>query len=514
MGHHDDALGHLRLAVKIDPHLAQAWNSIGLVAYDRAELAVAELAYREALRQKPQFAAGLINLANALQSQNRRPEAITALRQTLQIEPDNPIALANLGQVLADTGDPALLDEAEARCRRALVVGPKTPHALSGLGNVLRLRGRVNEAIACYQQALEIRPRREVTRIASHQVMLRDRGLAAAHHGLGLTLLEIGRLDDAEHCFREALNVDSTYAVSWVALARVYAERGEFDLSCQSARAALAIDPKLVPAYGRLALILKGRMPEDEVSRMRQPLEFEHLSDEHRAMVHFSLAAVLDDRGLYSEAAAHLESANRLQAASDAARGQSYDADQNSEYIDRLIAAFTAEFLAARRGWGIAEERPLFVLGLPRSGTTLIEQILASHPQIHGAGELKDVDRLFQSIPAQTTRTGLTAFEALRQLTIDSTQALARQYLERLDSLAPMTARWVVQQDARQLSLARLYRALVARRTRDRLSARRARYCRFLLAKWIPEFAMVQQLGTYGAAIRGLRARDGTLRAK
>ncbi len=427
MGSKDDADRHLKLAVAIDPRSPAAWNSIGLLAHDKARYAEAESAYREALRLQPRFPPALINLANALQALDRRREAALALQAALRIEPDNPIALTNLGQVLTEIGDPGLLDLAEAHCRRALSVGPMRPHAINNLGNVLQLQGRFDEAASAF-----------------HQALARDRGLAAAHHGLGLTLLEMGRLDEAEPCFREALRIDPAHAVSWMALARLLGERGELESSCQSYRTALEIRPSLAEAYWRLALLLKARMPADEVSRMRQLLDAQDLPDDQRALAHFGLAAVLDDRGLYAEAAAHLESANRLQAAADAAGGRSYDPDSHSRYIDLMIGRFTPEFLAERRGWGVADPRPVFVLGLPRSGTTLVEQILASHPRIHGAGELKEVDRLFQSLPDRACQPDLNAFDALGQLTKDSVQTAARRYLERLESLAPASACRVV----------------------------------------------------------------------
>jgi Sulfotransferase family len=163
-----------------------------------------------------------------------------------------------------------------------------------------------------------------------------------------------------------------------------------------------------------------------------------------RSQLLFGLAAVLDDRGNYAGAAARLEPANALQASACAARGQFDDPNQYSRFIRRITTAFTPELLARRQGWGDPDLRPVFVVGLPRSGTTLVEQILASHPQVHGAGELPDVRRVFQSLPVVAALPSADAFEALAALDQNSTLAAARKYCNRLDALAPPTAVRVV----------------------------------------------------------------------
>ena len=162
------------------------------------------------------------------------------------------------------------------------------------------------------------------------------------------------------------------------------------------------------------------------------------------AFLRFGLAAVLDERGLYSQAAAHLETANALQSGVLAAQGRSHDPEADSWFVDRMIAAFDAELFARGRGWVDRDPRPVFVVGLQRSGTTLVEQILASHPKIHGAGELRDVGRIFQSLPDLAGLIAGDSFDALRFLGPVSATAAARIYLERLDALAPPSAARVV----------------------------------------------------------------------
>ncbi len=124
--------------------------------------------------------------------------------------------------------------------------------------------------------------------------------------------------------------------------------------------------------------------------------------------------------------------------------GRPYNPDQHSFFIDQLIAAFNSDLLARGRHWGDPNPRPVFIVGLPRSGTTLVEQILASHPQIHGAGELPDVHRVFHSLPRVVGWPVDDPFSALNALGPAAARVAARWYLDRLENLAPPTAARVV----------------------------------------------------------------------
>jgi len=491
----DQALHHLRRGVTLDPTMPHAWNGLGLLASDQGRFAAAEVAYREAIRLQPNSTVYYNNLGNALLARRRWSEAAEALRTALRLDPDNPAALTNLGHVLYAMGDPGVLVEAESICRRAVAVAPSLPQASENLGNLLRLQGRFDDAMACYESALKQDPRRSMPLLLMGRLLQErgdfdgaarfyedarrleptsarchvnyaslwadrgnfeeaaryyraargfDPGNVMAQHGLGLALLEQGRLDEAEACFREALRLDPNLAATWAGLARLQAERGEFDRSCESARSALAIEPKLPDAYCRLATNLKGRLPEAEFQVMEGLLDQKTLSDDTRASLHFCLAAVFDARGLYSRAAALVETANVLKASARAARGQSYYPDPHSRFIDGMIATFTPDFLARRSDWGEPDPRPVFVVGLPRSGTTLVEQVLASHSQVYGAGELPEARRIFGSLPELVGQPSLDPFEALNALDPVSAQTAARRYLDHLNGSVPLTAARVV----------------------------------------------------------------------
>jgi tetratricopeptide (TPR) repeat protein len=472
---------HLTAAAALDPALAQTWNSLGLLAAEERR------SFREAIRLNPKVMAARVNLANALHDVGRLDEAIAVLRSVIETEPYNILALTNLGQMLCET--PAKnLAQAERLCRRAVELAPGLASALNGLGKVLRLRGLLEEAKACHERVLETNPRdpgphhhlgqllveqgrldeasrhflagraknprdprfhvdlgdllsfslRFLESRPHYQAALAcDPACAPAHHGLGRVLLEEGRLDDAETAFREALRIDGSLARSWTAIARLQAERGDLELSSQSARTALSIDPDLAEAYWRLTVNLKGDLDEAEEQGLERLIQDHHLTVDGRTHLHFSLATVRDRRGRYAEAAALFDKAHELQSAWRTSRGQVYDHERQAQFIEAMIAAFPAGSFDPARARGDRAARPVFIVGLPRSGTTLFEQILVSHPAVWGAGELTDLHDVFRGLPQLVGRPEATLFEALENLDQSALEIMARQYTDRLAALAP-----------------------------------------------------------------------------
>jgi tetratricopeptide (TPR) repeat protein len=249
--------------------------------------------------------------------------------------------------------------------------------------------------------------------------------------------LQQGRLDQAESRFVLALGLDPNLAAAWNGMARIHAERGDFDQSSQASRKAIAARPRQAEGYWRLASSLKGRLSDEEIEAMQVLIQDESLSVDDRALLSFGLAAIMERRGLFHAAAQHLEAANVYHSAAKAARGLSCNSDIHTRLIDRIIATYTADFLAPRRGWGIPDPRPVFIVGLPRSGTTLTEQIIASHPLVHGAGELSDVRRIARSLPEIVGQPSLDELAGVAALDPGSAKTAARRYLDRLESLAP-----------------------------------------------------------------------------
>jgi tetratricopeptide (TPR) repeat protein len=216
-------------------------------------------------------------------------------------------------------------------------------------------------------------------------------------------------------------------------------EIGDFQGAEGSFRDALRHNPRFAFAHYKLAELLGGKLPQQDLAWQRRLLEEGDLPDAQRLLLHFGLAQVLDARGEYAEAAGHLDRGNALQLSEWRKCGQEYDAKEYASLVARVIAVWTADFFQQVRGFGLQSEIPVFVVGLPRSGTTLIEQILASHSQVFGAGEIKLAGDTVTALGGKIADFS----DAFRRLDRPAARRLASQQLETLRAWNPAALRVV-----------------------------------------------------------------------
>ncbi len=306
-------------------------------------------------------------------------------RQILAVAPNQADAWHLLGLIAHQVGQHGIAVE---YIGRAIGLHGNVAAFHNTLGESNRALRRIPEAVACYHRALELKP-----------------DFAEAHANLGSALEQIGDLRGAEDCFR----------------------------------AALRHNPRFVFAHFKLAGLLGGTLPEKDLAVQRRLLAEAALTDAQRLYLHFSLAQVLDARGEYAEAAEHLDRGNALQLSQWRKSGQEYDPKEHELLNTRMIAVCTADFFARVRGFGLETEIPVFIVGLPRSGTTLIEQILAGHSQVFGAGEIKLARDTMAALGGQ----GADFIEGLRRLDCGTARDLASRHLERLRGLSGTALRIV-----------------------------------------------------------------------
>ncbi len=240
-----------------------------------------------------------------------------------------------------------------------------------------------------------------------------------------------GHFEQAQAHYREALRHKPDLPVAHAALGTVREELGDFQDAEHCWRTALRHDPRQAGAYAALATLRRGKLPDDDLLALRKLLADPDLNDARRGALHFGLAQVLDARGAYDEAAESLRQANALALAGARKRGQGYDPAEHARFVSGMLSVCTPAFFERVRGFGLEGERPIFIVGLPRSGTTLTEQVLASHSQVFGAGELRFGRDDFEALAAGDDR----GLEALGRLDQPAARRVGEQHLARLREL-------------------------------------------------------------------------------
>jgi tetratricopeptide (TPR) repeat protein len=414
-----EAIACYRRALELKPDYAEAYSNLGVALKEQGKLDEAVAAYRWALKLRPEFAQAHYNLGNALKDQGKLDEAVACCRRALELKPEFAEAHNNLGIALNGQGK---LDEAVAAYRRALELKPDFADAHNNLGNVLKDQGKLEEAVAAYRRSLELKP-----------------DFADAHNNLGTALKDQGKLNEAAAAYRRALELKPDFAEAHSNLGSALEQMGDFAGAEGSLRAALRHNSRFTIAHYKLAELLGGKLPEEDLAAQRRLLEELELTDAQRLFLHFGLAQVLDARGEYAEAAEHLDRGNALQLSEWRKCGQEYDPNKDESLINQMIAVCTPDFFARVRGFGLESELAVFVVGLPRSGTTLIEQILASHSQVFGAGEIKLAFDTLATLGGQ----GTDFSGGLRQLNGATVRRLASRHLEKLRALSGTALRIV-----------------------------------------------------------------------
>jgi tetratricopeptide (TPR) repeat protein len=448
LGRFSDAETSCRRALELQPEYPEALHNLGVILFKQWKYAEAEESYRRALALRPGTALTAAALADAMREQGRVAEALAAYCAALDLGPDEPAVHANYGLLLAQCGQ---YEKGLEHCRRAVALRPADPISQGNLGQLLLEFGRIDAAmdalaeaferdrdspvlalavgkawfeLADYRQArgwfervLRLAPDREDARChLAHiqaevgdlegaanlyrEILARAPACVEALIGLARTLLEQGDVDGAVARHREALALRPEAAALHAALGYTLSTAGDLDAAVACHRRALELNPNCVPAQSGLATTLRGKADDSTVSQIEELLSAPWMTDARRCALHFALAQVRDGRGDWARAAEQLSAANALQQKGYEARDQGYDPQEFGHYADRLMGAFTPEYFARVRGRGSTSERPVFIVGMPRSGTTLTEQVLATHPRVWGAGERRFAQLGFNLLPA------------------------------------------------------------------------------------------------------------------
>jgi tetratricopeptide (TPR) repeat protein len=344
----------------------------------------------------------LFNRGNKLIEQGAYAEAAALYEQAVELDSSHAEALNNLGSSLSQLGR---FVEAEQCFREAIAAKPNFSDPHGNLGVLLRQKSYLFDSEASLRRALKLRPTDNDARI-----------------NLGLTLVLLGRLRDARACFAKALKTTPRNVLALFGMGQIAALEGRFEEAETIFRRTIEINPRTTNAWAALAVTRKMTNADGEWFKSVENMVAAAIHPMDEAQLRFAMGKYCDDVNDFAQAFQHFKRGNELLKAAS----ENYDRKERSRFIDGLIRVYSREAIAKIGVPGSSSVKPVFVLGMPRSGTSLAEQIIASHPAAHGVGELD-----FWNSPglkeAGTTQGMLS--EAARS-------KVAEQYLRLLESLA------------------------------------------------------------------------------
>ncbi len=299
------------------------------------------------------------------------------------------------------------LQEAESLSQSVLKKYPNYPDAMNLLGVIAHESGNNELAIARYEKALKIKP-----------------NFAYVHNNMGFALQMLGRLEEAIDCYEKAITIKPDFADAQNNLGNVFQEFGRIDEAVACYEQTLKIKPDYVMTYYNLAMI---RPNQEQIPIIEKHLTDPALSDSDTMHYHFALGHILNDSGLYKKAFDHYLKGNTIKR-----KAITYDAQLQSAFVDGLINAYSKDYFQRKTISGSDSEVPVFIIGMPRSGTTLVEQIISSHPLVFGAGELATLTNIEKNIGNQFKSSSI--YPASIALCDDATLAkYSTEYLEELN---------------------------------------------------------------------------------
>lgn len=392
-----------RRIIEKEPNHAEAWHGLGLLAYSANNLEAAYVNIAQAVKSDPGVALYHRNLGEIARRTGKVEQAILSAKAACALSPNDLDAHYNLALAYTDSGQ---YTKAIFYYRKAIKINPEHGLSWNNLGSALEKQGNKKSALKAYEKATAINPRH-----------------AEAQNNQGAIYSEEGRLDEA----RESFN------------------------------AAIAARPGFVEAHYNLSSLKTYTAEDPHLTQLESVYaQREGLSPHARIRYDFALGKALDDIGEYDRAFSAYEEGNRIQHSL-----LPHDEQKADEMVDAIISIFTPEFFASKldvRPTPIEGKTPIFIVGMPRSGTTLLEQILSSHASVFGAGELTTLNDVILDVTK--TPSGKFFTDAVEKITKSNLQKIAKDYLRQVWTLSPKSSYITDKMPANFFYLGLIYLAL------------------------------------------------------
>ncbi len=375
-----DALVGMARALRIDGRPAEAF-------------ALAQ----KALEMRPGSADAYLEAGEAALALNKHEDALTYCRQAVEASPANAQAHEALGSALALYGVP---QEAEFHLRRSLELLPNSASVCAKLGMILEQQERFKDAEEQYKAALAAQADHVMALNRWANLLLKQKKPAEAlaqfervrqlqpdsalsYSNIATVLHALGRHEESIEACRKAIDLNANLPEAYQNLGAVQQTLGRLQEARASFERALELRPDLVQTLFSLSNLEAGSATEPMIANIHALLKSEKLDNSARSQLHFALVRIYDQRGEHDLAFKAAVDGNNIEM-----RRQEYQSDALERFSESLRQTFTKEFFKSRPSYGVSSDEPIFIVGMPRSGSTLVEQILASHSQVFGAGEL------------------------------------------------------------------------------------------------------------------------------
>ncbi len=413
------AVEHYQQFLRFKPDHAQTHYNLGLVLekLSGTELASQTLTkeaidhYKKSITVDADNAQVHGQLADAYTKLQRWEEAIEAYQRVLAITATDVITIIKLGNVFLAA---QLWTNSIPRYEQALLLQPNNTLVHKNLGSSLHKVGQLQKALKCFEKALSLRPEYIDARIE-----------------LALVLRQLGRTEDALAQLEQAIDVEPDHIEAHISLADTLRDLGQAELAVERLEQFLRVRPLSGSLYYHISMIKPKQALIPAVEKL---VSRPDLTKGNAIYCHFALGNFYKDKSV-DRAFSHFLKANTLHRETF-----TYDAKENSQTVERLIEVYSRRFFQRKRNLGSASQLPVFILGLPRSGTTLVEQILASHPEVHGAGELGAIPAVHVSIALQLKNANPPP-DCMTLIDREMAEEYSARYLQELSLYGPNAVR-------------------------------------------------------------------------
>jgi tetratricopeptide (TPR) repeat protein len=399
-----EAADILETAVRLDADDGGAWFNLGKARAQLGKGPEADQAFERSFELDPGRKA--LALAAEHQQKGNWSAAEKMLRELLRHDPRNVNGQRLLAACAAVAGR---YREAERLLLRAIAEAPDFIEAQLDLGRLYKEQHRLEEAIGQFEKVVELEPEN------SHAQFL-----------LGSVLAPAARTEDAVAAYRKVLEQRPEHAGAWLGLGHTLKTVGEQEEAVEAYRECIRLKPGNGEIYWSLANLKTYRLSDEDIAEIERQLARDEAEVDTQSRVNFlfALAKAWEDRGDFERAWLYYDEGNRSQRMEE-----NYDPVRTEVLNDHIIEVFDAGFMAERSGMGHSSDAPIFIVGLPRSGSTLLEQILASHSQVEGTAELPYAGIVSNSV-GRNRADGVNYPMAVRDLDADALRQLGQDYLD------------------------------------------------------------------------------------